>query len=107
MSVDVLIPLHISNVLRPHANAKVASAPSKMASNTAAPRPDLYLIAEHDLVYEQDIIKTPYALQIWLDYANFKRRNGSIMEQAFVLERACSMLPRIVRLQALAALFGR
>ncbi|KAF2428977.1 putative DNA repair and transcription protein [Tothia fuscella] len=66
-------------------------------ANTPA-RPDLYLIAEHDIIYEQDIIRNPYALKPWLEYANFKRQNGTLLEQAFVLERACTTLPRSYKL---------
>jgi len=103
MSADVLKPSFLSNVLRPHANAKVAPTPktAKMPPTTLAPasqRPDFYLIAEHDLVYEQDIIRNPYALKSWLEYANFKRQNGTLLEQAFVLERACTTLPRSYKL---------
>ncbi|KIW00457.1 pre-mRNA-splicing factor syf1 [Verruconis gallopava] len=113
MSADVLPHRQPSNVLRPHANAKVAppslSSPSlslaaaKMAPSlhpaaSASSRPDMYLIAEHDVVYEQELIKNPYNLRAWLDYANFKRANGSLLEQAFVLERACTLLPRSYKL---------
>ena len=68
------------------------------ASTSATSRPDTYLIAEHDVVYEQELIKNPYNLKAWLDYANFKRTNGSLLEQAFVLERACAVLPRSYKL---------
>jgi pre-mRNA-splicing factor SYF1 len=103
MSVDVLLPHRLPNVLRPHANAKVATtrsggakmAPSSLAS---ASRPDTYLIAEHDVVYEQELIKNPYNLKAWLDYSNFQRQNGSTLEQAFVLERAVTLLPRSYKL---------
>lgn len=60
--------------------------------------PDLYLISEADVVYEQDLIRNPGSIKPWLEYANFKRKHGSPLQQAFVLERACSMLPRSYKL---------
>jgi pre-mRNA-splicing factor SYF1 len=102
MSADVLKPSLLANVLRPHANAKVApssKAPPKMsAAASTQQRLDYHLIAEHDVIYEQDIIRNPYALKAWLEYANFKRQNGTLLEQAFVLERACTTLPRSYKL---------
>ena len=112
MSVDVL-PHRQPNVLRPHANAKIA-LPSSSSSSSAAQhakmasqsqrqsqsqRPDTYLIAETDVIYEQELIKNPYILKSWLDYANYKRTShSSLLEQAFVLERACAVLPRSYKL---------
>lgn len=72
------------------ANSKTSSA--------AQQRPEFHLIAEHDIVYETDITKNPYGLKSWLDYANFKRQHGTLLEQAFVLERACTLLPRSYKL---------
>jgi pre-mRNA-splicing factor SYF1 len=60
--------------------------------------PDLYLISEADVVYEQDLIRNPGSIKPWLEYAAFKRKHGSPLQQAFVLERACSMLPRSYKL---------
>lgn len=59
---------------------------------------DLYLISENDVVYEQDLIRNPGSIKSWLDYANFKRQHGSVLEHAFVLERACTTLPRSYKL---------
>ncbi|EON60805.1 pre-mRNA-splicing factor syf1 [Coniosporium apollinis CBS 100218] len=59
---------------------------------------DLYLISETDVIYEQDIIRNPGSIKPWLDYFNFKRQHGSLLEQAFVLERACTTLPRSYKL---------
>jgi len=59
---------------------------------------ELFLIAENDFVYEQDILKSPGSIRPWLDYAEYKRKNGSLLEQAFVLERACTTLPRSYKL---------
>lgn len=59
---------------------------------------DLYLIAESDTVYEQDVLRTPGSIKPWLEYATFKRKHGSILQQAFVLERAVTVLPRSYKL---------
>ena len=59
---------------------------------------DLYLISENDVIYENDILRTPGSIKPWLDYANFKRQYGSLLEQSFVLERACNALPRSYKL---------
>lgn len=71
------------------------AATEKMAKQKSS---DLYLISENDVVYEQDIIRNPGSLKSWLDYANFKRQHGSLLEHAFVLERACTTLPRSYKL---------
>ncbi|KAB8364847.1 hypothetical protein FH972_024710 [Carpinus fangiana] len=67
-------------------------------TGTASPkRPGashLWLISENDLIYEQDLLRNPGSLKQWLEYINYKRRHGSLLEQAFVLERACNTLPR-------------
>lgn len=60
--------------------------------------PDLYLISENDVIYEQDVLSNPGAVKPWLEYATYKKRYGSTMEQAFVLERACTALPRSYKL---------
>lgn len=59
---------------------------------------DLYLISENDIIYENDILRNPGSVKPWLDYANFKRQYGSLLEQSFVLERACNTLPRSYKL---------
>jgi pre-mRNA-splicing factor SYF1 len=70
-----------------------------MASQTIPARnPNLYLIAESDTVYEQDILRTPGSIKPWLEYAAFKRKHGSVLQQAFVLERAVTVLPRSYKL---------
>lgn len=58
----------------------------------------LYLVTENDVVYEQDISRNPGSVRAWLDYANYKRTHGTILERSFVLERACSALPRSYKL---------
>jgi pre-mRNA-splicing factor SYF1 len=75
------------------------SKPKAMASKSISTRhPDLYLISESDTVYEQDILRTPGSIKPWLEYAAFKRKHGSVLQQAFVLERAVTILPRSYKL---------
>ncbi|TQS35096.1 hypothetical protein Golomagni_04495 [Golovinomyces magnicellulatus] len=61
-------------------------------------RPDFFLILEDDVVYEQDILRDPGSTKPWLAYINYKLQHGSLLEQAFVLERACRQLPRSYKL---------
>ncbi|KAL1304241.1 hypothetical protein AAFC00_000658 [Neodothiora populina] len=58
----------------------------------------LYLITDNDVIYETDILRNPGSIRPWLDYANYKRQYGSLLEQCFVLERACNTLPRSYKL---------
>src|SRR5690242_2113803 len=70
---------------------------TSMASVQAG-KPDFYLIASEDAIYEQDILRNPGTIRPWLTYIDFKMRNGTIHEQAFVQERACLQLPRSYKL---------
>jgi pre-mRNA-splicing factor SYF1 len=72
----------------------------KKAAVKASParHQDMYLISEADVVYEQDLLRNPGSIKPWLEYALFKRKHGSPLQQAFVLERACTMLPRSYKL---------
>ncbi|KAL5002132.1 hypothetical protein BDV10DRAFT_130706 [Aspergillus recurvatus] len=63
-----------------------------------ASRPDLYLIADNDSVYEQDLLRNPGSIKPWLGYIEYKQQNGTLYEQAFVMERACKQLPRSYKL---------
>ncbi|KAL4872681.1 hypothetical protein BDV12DRAFT_135340 [Aspergillus spectabilis] len=65
---------------------------------SSASRPDLYLIADNDNVYEQDLIRNPGSIKPWLAYIEYKQQNGTLYEQAFVMERACIQLPRSYKL---------
>jgi hypothetical protein len=58
----------------------------------------LFLIAQNDEIYEQDVLRNPGTVRPWLDYANYKRQYGTLLEQSFVLERACTALPRSYKL---------
>ncbi|KAF1990815.1 pre-mRNA-splicing factor syf1 [Aulographum hederae CBS 113979] len=84
-------------LLRPGA---VTMAPSARNSKTSADtqKPDLYLITENDAIYEQDILRVPNSVRPWLDYVYYKRQHGSMLQQAFVLERACTAFPRSYKL---------
>ncbi|KAI9736369.1 MAG: pre-mRNA-splicing factor syf1 [Claussenomyces sp. TS43310] len=74
-------------------------APSaESTSQTSRGKPDLYLISEEDVIYEQDIIRDPGSIKPWLAYIDSKRQHGNVHEQAFVLERACTQLPRSYKL---------
>ncbi|KAL6238612.1 hypothetical protein BDW75DRAFT_201176 [Aspergillus navahoensis] len=65
---------------------------------SSATRPDLYLIADNDSVYEQDLLRNPGSIKPWLAYIEYKQQNGTLYEQAFVMERACKQLPRSYKL---------
>ena len=73
---------------------------SKAKSKLSAPNSDLglYLISQDDVVYEQDILRDPGSIKPWLIYADYKHQYGTLLEQAFVLERACIQLPRSYKL---------
>lgn len=59
---------------------------------------DFYLISAEDAIYEQDILRNPGSVRPWLTYVDYKMRNGTLHEQAFVQERACMQLPRSYKL---------
>ncbi|KFH42325.1 Pre-mRNA-splicing factor-like protein [Hapsidospora chrysogenum ATCC 11550] len=67
-------------------------------SKASCQRPDFGLVANEDSVYEQDILRDPASIKPWLAYIDFKSRHGSTLEQAFVMERACTRLPRSYKL---------
>jgi len=75
--------------------------PSNVRSAKITPkmsRPDFLLVGDHDAIYEQDILRNPASIKPWLNYSEFKRQRGSRLEQAFVLERACTAFPRSYKL---------
>ncbi|KAK4985383.1 pre-mRNA-splicing factor syf1 [Elasticomyces elasticus] len=78
------------------ADGKGQQSPTKAVPPAMAST--LYLISENDIIYENDILRNPESIRPWLDYARFKRQHGSLLEQAFVLERACNALPRSYKL---------
>ncbi|KAH7411331.1 hypothetical protein BKA64DRAFT_569478 [Cadophora sp. MPI-SDFR-AT-0126] len=74
------------------------AAPSVSKSKLSRAKADLYLISEEDTIYEQDILRDPGSTKPWLAYIEFKFQHGTLLEQAFVLERACRQLPRSFKL---------
>lgn len=79
----------------------ISLSPSSMgAPNVRPPQQQsyLYLISQNDEIYENDILRSPGNVKAWLDYAHFKRQYGTLLEQSFVLERACIALPRSYKL---------
>src|SRR5271154_6880598 len=60
--------------------------------------PQSHLISEADTLYEQEIARNPGSVKPWIEYVNFKRKHATPYRQAFVLERACSTLPRSYKL---------
>ncbi|KAF3767495.1 TPR-like protein [Cryphonectria parasitica EP155] len=69
-----------------------------LLNNGVARKPDLSLVSDDDLVYEQDIQRSPGSIKPWLAYIEFKLQHGTVQEQAYVLERACNQLPRSYKL---------
>ncbi|MCJ1250464.1 pre-mRNA-splicing factor syf1 [Trapelia coarctata] len=67
-------------------------------AGTSKPDLSLYLISSDDVVYEQDILRDPGSVKPWLAYVDFKLQHGTLLEQAYVLERACTQLPRSYKL---------
>ena len=61
-------------------------------------RPDFFLLSPDDTIYEQDLFRNAGSIRPWLAYIDAKIRNGTIHEQAFVMERACIHLPRSYKL---------
>lgn len=76
----------------------VPATANPQRSNRSAKQTDLYLITDADVVYEQDITRNPGSIKPWLEYTTFKAKHGSLLERAFVLERACTSLPRSYKL---------
>ncbi|EFR03205.1 pre-mRNA-splicing factor syf1 [Nannizzia gypsea CBS 118893] len=80
----------------------VGSRPQELSSERdkmdSSPRRDLFLIANDDAVYEQDILRDPRSIKPWLSYIEHKKKNGTLYEQSFVMERACKQLPRSYKL---------
>ncbi|KAI4211593.1 MAG: hypothetical protein LQ351_005634 [Letrouitia transgressa] len=57
-----------------------------------------YLISSDDIVYEQDILRDPENIRTWMTYIDYKHQHGSLLEQTYILERACLQLPRSYKL---------
>lgn len=65
---------------------------------TAESRPDYFLVSNDDAIYEQDLFRNAGSIRPWLAYIDAKMRNGTLHEQAFIMERACIHLPRSYKL---------
>ncbi|KAF7558799.1 hypothetical protein G7046_g5360 [Stylonectria norvegica] len=65
----------------------------------------LHLVSNEDSVYEQDTGRDPGSIKPWLAYIDFKTRHGAVIEQAFIMERACAQLPRSYKLWKLYLTF--
>jgi pre-mRNA-splicing factor SYF1 len=77
------------------------SVPTSFIKNHSSTTADLnlYLISPDDVVYEQDILRDPSSVKPWLRYIDYKQQHrATLLEQAFVLERACAHLPRSYKL---------
>ncbi|MCJ1367503.1 pre-mRNA-splicing factor syf1 [Acarospora aff. strigata] len=72
--------------------------PNLSKGSPTNPGLDLYLISGEDTIYEQDVLRDPGSIKPWLAYVDFKRQHGTRLEQAFILERACTQLPRSYKL---------
>ncbi|KAI9827221.1 MAG: pre-mRNA-splicing factor syf1 [Thelocarpon impressellum] len=75
-----------------------ASGNGVVKSKAPEHSPDLYLISEEDTIYEQDILRDAASVKPWLAYVEVKMRHGTLLEQAYVLERAVTVLPRSYKL---------
>ncbi|KAI9800299.1 MAG: pre-mRNA-splicing factor syf1 [Piccolia ochrophora] len=80
------------------ADALVSRSKSTPPKLKASSKPDLYLISDEDTIYEQDILRNPASVKPWLAYVDYKFQYGSLLERAYVLERACTQLPRSYKL---------
>ncbi|KAF4971163.1 hypothetical protein FSARC_1885 [Fusarium sarcochroum] len=73
-------------------------APIIPALNGGRRQPQLHLVSNEDSVYEQDILRDSGSVKPWLAYIEFKSRHSTVLEQAYVMERACAQLPRSYKL---------
>lgn len=59
----------------------------------------MYLIGVNDLVYENDVCRDQSgSIKPWMAYIEYAMKHGSLLQQAFVMERACNHLPRSYKL---------
>ena len=96
------VPIELVRNLTPPFTLTLGKSKARKASDQAMATQQhtsqLYLITPNDEVYENDILRNSGSIRPWLDYANFKRQYGTLLEQSFVLERACTSLPRSYKL---------
>ena len=58
----------------------------------------MYSQSSEDQPYEQDLLREPSSTKPWLRYIDAKLHNGTLLGQAFVMERACNTFPRSYKL---------
>lgn len=87
---------------QPQLHLVVRRSPTRVRSQ--AKTNSLHTQSNEDSVYEQDILRNPASVKPWLAYIEFKSRHGTVVEQAFVMERACAQLPRSYKLWKLVRL---
>ena len=75
-----------------------ALSTNKKPAGSIARATDVYLVSNEDSVYEQDVARDPGSTKPWLAYIDFKTKHGTLVEQAFVMERSCTQLPRSYKL---------
>ncbi|KAF4452856.1 hypothetical protein F53441_4358 [Fusarium austroafricanum] len=73
-------------------------APIDPSMNGVRRQPQLHLVSNEDSVYEQDIVRDPGSVKPWLAYIELKAHHGTVLEQTYVMERACAQLPRSYKL---------
>ncbi|EME40975.1 hypothetical protein DOTSEDRAFT_74506 [Dothistroma septosporum NZE10] len=99
MRSSLSLPFSLVSRRKSSDNTPIASSTSAaMADRPHHQQSYLYLISQNDEVYENDILRNPGNIKAWLDYAHYKRQYGTLLEQSFVLERACVALPRSYKL---------
>jgi len=76
----------------------LTASPARPAKRRLERAADVVLVTDADAAYEQDVLRHPGSVRPWLDYYAAKRARGSLIEQAFVLERAVAVLPRSYKL---------
>ncbi|CAK7266150.1 pre-mRNA-splicing factor syf1 [Sporothrix epigloea] len=74
------------------------AAVASSVSMGPGPRSDVHLLIDADAPYEQDIYRNQGSIQPWLSYIRYKTQHGTVHDQAYVLERACTQLPRSYKL---------
>lgn len=77
------------------------SFPTSLNRNPSFSASDLslYLVSPDDIMYEQDILRDSSSIKPWLRYIDCKQQQrATLLEQSFVLERACAHLPRSYKL---------
>ncbi|ERT00804.1 pre-mRNA-splicing factor SYF1 [Sporothrix schenckii 1099-18] len=83
----------------------MAASATPAVATAPGPRPDIHLLADADAPYEQDIYRNQGTTRPWLSYIRHKVQHGTVQEQAYVMERACTQLPRSYKLWKMYLVF--